>query len=265
MDFVGAVNGPNWLDAQKWVFGARSGFFGASEWGRGWKIRLLTIQVDNISVDKIEGETASASVIYSFTYPDPDKKLGEVSTKFLSYERTEVLQLRLAPAGVDAERLWQIVAPATAPRDLQNTYHRNTLATLSYVLEQKRPIASSLAQSSRSLAQLRRLAVAARRFATDSGGRIAWLGRYAPEALQPYLGDNNAFFVPLTKELYAVNLYLSDKKLVDIVKPAETVLFYEGRDQKPLFRYGGKAAIAFVDGSAKFVSLEEAKTLIWKP
>jgi len=46
---------------------------------------------------------------------------------------------------------------------------------------------------------------------------------------------------------------------------ARTVLFYEGDGDTPIYRYGGKAALAFLDGHVALVTPDQAKEVIWKP
>ena len=46
---------------------------------------------------------------------------------------------------------------------------------------------------------------------------------------------------------------------------AQTVMFYEGQNETPIFRYDGRAAICFADGHVTLVTPDEAKSLIWKP
>lgn len=43
------------------------------------------------------------------------------------------------------------------------------------------------------------------------------------------------------------------------------VMIYEGSDEKPLFRYDGKALICFADGHLDFVNEKDAATLRFSP
>ena len=89
--------------------------------------------------------------------------------------------------------------------------------------------------------------------------------RYLIEAITPYVGDPTVFQVPDTNEIYTFNANLSGKNLTVVKDFARTVLFYEGQNEKPIFRYDGKAAIGFADGHAELVTPEEAQKLIWRP
>lgn len=69
----------------------------------------------------------------------------------------------------------------------------------------------------------------------------------------------------LTQEDFPEGFMMVESKLPHIKNKKRTVMFYEGRDEKLIFRYNGKAAVCFVDGHTALVSPEEAKSLIWKP
>ena len=64
---------------------------------------------------------------------------------------------------------------------------------------------------------------------------------------------------------YAFNAKLQNVTMAQIQAPAETVLFYEGQNEKLDFRHGNRTAVAFADGHVKLVSTEEAKKLRWNP
>lgn len=62
---------------------------------------------------------------------------------------------------------------------------------------------------------------------------------------------------------YSFNTALDDVAIAEIPLPAQTVLFYEGKDRNLDFRHNGKTAVAFADGHCVMVSPEDAKQLIW--
>ena len=71
--------------------------------------------------------------------------------------------------------------------------------------------------------------------------------------------------MPDTNEIYVFNANLSGLSTDQVKTPARTVMFYEGQNEKPIFRYDGKAAIGFADGHTALVSPDEGQKLIWKP
>lgn len=87
----------------------------------------------------------------------------------------------------------------------------------------------------------------------------------------PYLAkaDRDAFTAPGDPPgtvSFSMNPYLAGRHGdTDVEEPHRTVLIYLGKDKKLDFRYHGKAAVAFVDGSARLVAAEQAASLRWKP
>jgi len=85
-------------------------------------------------------------------------------------------------------------------------------------------------------------------------------------ALMPYLKNPGVFTSPLDPSgtlSYQLNPNLQNAALATIPDPSVTVLFYEGAYKKPLFRYGGKAVIGFVDGHVKLLTPAEVAALHW--
>jgi len=87
-------------------------------------------------------------------------------------------------------------------------------------------------------------------------------------AIMPYIKNKAILTCPLDKPgtiSYSFNTSLIGKNQAVIARPAETVMLYEGKNKKLLFRHGGKAVVAYADGHVKLVSKDDAKNLIWKP
>ena len=265
LDFVEVFNaGPIYPAGQKWIYGARIGFFGANEWARendplDLRRAGVKLKIDDISVDKIEGESATVSITHSFTAPaDSPKDYKE----FLMRERVEKVPFKLGALSPNQEKIWQIVPPeADDLPDAKDDFWAN----LSFVLAQKTNRKGYSAKAKRSMRQLKMLGLGVIQLVQDYDERYAFAPEYMQEALLPYLRDRELFFLPDSKELYAFNENLSDKSVAQVGEPARTVMFYEGADEKPTFRYDGKAAIGFADGHVALVSPDEAAKLIWKP
>ncbi|HTQ11569.1 MAG TPA: hypothetical protein VMI31_16015 [Fimbriimonadaceae bacterium] len=88
------------------------------------------------------------------------------------------------------------------------------------------------------------------------------------DKVKPYLQNRAVFTCPLDPKgtiSYSLNAKLIGKSDAAIQYPATTVLVYEGKGGKLDFRHNGRAAVAFVDGHAKLVGREEAKSLRWTP
>ena len=86
----------------------------------------------------------------------------------------------------------------------------------------------------------------------------------------PYVKSRQVFRAPALdgEELspYALNPAIAGKSLAQFDEPARTVALYEGGpDGQPVFRFGGKAVVGFVDGHVELVGPEEAAKLGLKP
>lgn len=259
-------------DGQKWVYGARTGYFGANQWARETEFPLMkrlgfALQVDDIAIEKIAADSASATVTYSWTSPAGGG--DERSKEQLKRERRETLALKLAGNPFSpGEKLWQIVPPETQPIQNSGDAMENQLsgvwANVSFVLAQKQPVSASI-RARRSLQKLRQLGTGIAQLTTKYENRFAFAPEHWQEALSPYVRDKELFLVPDTLESYGFNANLSDKKLFEMPEPIRTVLFYEGENQTLKFRYDGRAAVCFADGHTALLSPDEAKNLIWKP
>lgn len=64
---------------------------------------------------------------------------------------------------------------------------------------------------------------------------------------------------------FNTNLEGIDTLALPLIKASKTVLLYEGEKGKLAFRHGGKANVAFLDGTARLVTKEESAALVWKP
>lgn len=118
------------------------------------------------------------------------------------------------------------------------------------------------------LRNIKQLALAILLFTTDNDDylrftTVNWLKKVRPYAQEPVSNT-----CPLDKSgtiSYSLNANIAGKSTVSIKNVMQTVLLYEGNNGKLTFRHRDKACVAFIDGSAKLVTVEEAKKLIWKP
>lgn len=263
MEFVSSINNGNpFSENQKWIFLARDGYFGANEWMRKWRLQNVRLKIHKIVIDEFEDneQGASATIIYSLTSLNTIRNDGLKA--FLGRERRETVHLR--PDIISEDGVWQIVPPAKQPQDLKISEFNNVFALMSFSLAQKYIYVIS-PEARLSMARLKQLFIGAAALAQEHEGRVAFAPQYLQEALSPYIPDKDVFFVPGSKEAYSFNANLSDLNLQQADEAVQTVLFYEGENEKPIFRYGGKAAICFADGHIMLISPEQTKNLIWKP
>ncbi len=286
--FVANLNGPNiYFSAVDKVAGVRDyGYFGGPQWGESWAKRRRTarIEVEKVEVFDVAATTANARVSYYWMNAQLGRRSATIS---------ETLKLRIgAPPNFAEKTRWQIVAPPLANPENQiaakpNVDAKNSLKALyntpvlSEVAQKIADPKASAQQASRaegeeSLSNLRQLGLAALQFAQDYDEKFALAPEFFEEALLPYSHKPEIARIPATGALYTFNGNLSGQSSTNNQFPgvgatgqpvaaSRVVMFYEGHNEQPVFRYSGRAAILFVDGHAALVSLDEAKSLIWKP
>ncbi len=84
----------------------------------------------------------------------------------------------------------------------------------------------------------------------------------------PYVKNNAVFQCPLDAKgtiSYVMNPNMQGATLAALKFPAQTVLFYEGKNMQFAFRHSGRAAVTFTDGHAKLLTPEDAKNVFWYP
>lgn len=190
-EFIAVLNGnaifPNGL---RFIAGARIGYFGANDWAREvQRLRdVFRFEIDNISVDKIEGEMATATLIYHFKTIDniPDNPEAKRRIALLAEEKTETLTLKLGTFSPNPEKIWQIVPPEEQPAEPQLDGKVGFLAYAAYFLAQKQGLDAQL-RARPSLQNLRQLGLGVLQFVADWDERFAFAPEYAREALMPYV------------------------------------------------------------------------------
>lgn len=253
------------------VFGAREGFFGYTEWLRSIDpvFAHTKLVVNAVEAPITKGDILTAKVKYAFKIPnyvEAEPKTREGWER----ERQEVVQFKSAPSLFFADEiLWQIVPPEAPPSPLttnfENPQNSDFWNTVAYHLSQKQLPSQPGSVAERSIHNLKELGLGAIQFSEDYKGRFAFVRHYLIEALTQYTINPNVFQVPETNEIYTFNEKLSDANTNKIRFSTQTVLFYEGQNEKPIFRHDGKAAICFADGHVALVTPDEAQKLIWKP
>jgi len=119
-------------------------------------------------------------------------------------------------------------------------------------------------------ANMQDLARGMRWFAEDNFGRFdLTMGRRTLPGLKLPLGyynkDKSRCPSDTATVSYAVNENLNGVARKAVKDSANTVAVYEGKNGHLNFRHEGHACVAFVDGSIKLLSMDEAKSLRWKP
>lgn len=118
------------------------------------------------------------------------------------------------------------------------------------------------------LRNIKQIAIGVLLFTGDNEDRLNFTAVNWLNKVRPYIQEPVAYTCPLDKPgtiSYSFNAELAGKSTVSIKNVMRTVLLYEGKNGKLTFRHRGRACVAFVDGSVKLITPDEAKKLIWKP
>lgn len=185
-----------------------------------------------------------------------------VGDRNVVHDRTE--DVRMEKVGAK----WLILPPK--PGDIDSSKAPiNSLAQLfSEGMSRVFADAKARAQQSMMTSNVKQLAVATLIFATDSDDRIATTAAGWHKAIFPYVKNEKLFRAandPKSGDSFNLNPAVANVAMSRIKAPAKTVMVYQGRQGKLEFYNGGKAAVAFCDGSAKILTPAEAKKLNWKP
>lgn len=253
------------FDVANGIVSGRLGFFGTSEW-RSYFVdeRGETYyHFDKIEVETLEKDAARVKFFYSLLRPNqvlPEER-EPTDQPLVFFKQIETMDLRFGVAPYYESPRWRIVPPSYEESRELGWLELQHIACYG---SQRAGMLSRL-RAEISIFRLKMLWLGVVQFVQDYDERYAFAPEFLQEALMPYVKSKELFFVPGTLETYSFNANLSDKSLAAVNEAAQTVLFYEGEDEKPVFRYDGRAAIGFTDGHVKLISPEEAKTLIWKP
>lgn len=247
--------------------------FGGPEWGESWKKRrgALQLEVEKIDVSDTTATSARTRLRYHWR-----NRLLRVS----SPTGAEDLSLIFGTSPSDSKPRWRIAPPQT----LEEAQKLGVAQPLSQAdgntfVPDNSPVLNELAakiadpkaiwvveSSQESVFNLEQLAVAALQFTQDYDEKYALAPEFYKDALTPYAQKQDIWTIPATGEPYTFNGNLSGLSSSGAQSPntSRVVMFYEGKNEMPIFRYGGSAAIAFADGHVALVSPDEAKKLIWK-
>ena len=263
--FFGRLNGVSpYFQTEHLIYKARIGFFGANEWNRWWSVfrDKETLALTDLKIEKQDAETASVRLTYTLTYKKQDEPpqvrtftegpfaLRFAESKFFS-----------ADGLPQTTKFWQF--EPQVPNDKETLWNA-PLRWAIYMMAQP-PDARERFHGALALARLGALNLAVLQFVQDYNVHFALDADGAEDALNPYMHKEDNWIVPGTQERYAFNARLSDLDTARVARPDTTILFYDGADEKPVFRFGGKTAVGFADGHVALVTAEEFGKLRWKP
>jgi len=249
--FVAAINSRTFSAATTYVMDARIGYYGANEWSQYWNEKLV---LEHVVIDDIKDDKADVTVVYC-QLPHGNERTPDMSETLQLQRQGPLKNERYAYL----EGAWRIVV---GQPDVEFAKGPLSLNRLAFFIQQA-PGTLDYIRADESLRRLAALGAGAMRFIDDWDATYAFDPQYVGEALAPYTKDQRLFTVPGTNESYTFNGALSGQDIAKIADPARTVLFYEGHNEQPTYRYNGKAALCFVDGHAALVTPDDAKTLPW--
>ena len=116
------------------------------------------------------------------------------------------------------------------------------------------------------LSNIKQIALGCLMYAQDYDEKYPASAANYKKAVFPYIKNDKVFTSPLDAPgtvSVKFNTQLAGVSMARIAKFANIVMLYEGTWGKPLFRYDGKAAVAFADGRVKLITPDEAKKVFW--
>lgn len=236
----------------KYVWGARIGFYGASEWHRWFRREHIAddFSVADVKIHKITASEAEASISYRTWPTEPQKNAGPFTLKF-DHSPTDIQKKE--------PKVWQFVPRAPL---IHESLAAQPLLWAVWMLSQS-PETLPAFRTQLALVNLTRLVEGARKFQQDFD-TYAFSSEFQEEALQAYLKHDTIWLVPGTNEKFLFNNRLSGKTFEQIAEPARTILFYEGKDEKPNFRNDGKTFVCLADGRVELADAERFKSFAWE-
>lgn len=261
-ELINALNQSNAnFTALPYIYGARIGYFGSNAWVLRFNYYTGDIRIKDVKVLERKGDEVKATISYAFITRSNDE-----TSKAQMENQQETLDFKLVQLPLKAKtQVWQIVPPADKPPVIGAKNNDVLWANIAYHIAQKETYKPDGTPVERSINNLKWLGLGVAQFIQDYDEVYAFEPRYLSEALLPYVSSDTSFQVPDTNEMYTFNGNLSGLNLAKVNEVYRTVLFYEGQNQTPIFRYDGKAAICFADGHVALVTPDEAQKLIWKP
>jgi prepilin-type processing-associated H-X9-DG protein len=239
--FVSSINGGRLVQAAQHVSGAALGqHLKELEKNAG----KTEIKLSNLKVTLGAKNTATATYDLQIEAPQPRSVKND--------------SLNLVKKGAN----WLIVPAAP------NRNSPLSLSSLAMFLANPKLVTSNKAAttSTTCLSQIKQLSIGTMMAYQDLKNVFSFNASTWQKAVLPYLQDKKILACPEggAGVAYSFNQSLSGKKASDFTNPSSIVMIYEGSGGKLNFRHNGRAAVAMMDGSSKFVDQAGAKSLKWK-
>lgn len=254
-EFVRSINGANWMAASNRVLGGRN------ETELKPIIAELQATYGNWSL-KVEQHHMFVTNAAFEDFADVKIRLILRDNLGNKISHDERLSLQLD------NKLWKIVplAPDKARQafwgNLDSEFLENIATCFSY------PQFINASKATDCMNNLKQLGLAAMQFVQDYDEKYVLQANTFADYLRPYFRNDDILICPMRpreKNGYTFNVKLEKATLAQIQQPAQTVLIYEGANEKLDFRHDNRAGVAFADGHVQLVTPEEAKNLNWVP
>ena len=262
--FVAELNGWSaFMTILPKIVGARSGYFGGNVWQKWWLETRGTnaLAVSEVHINKIGGNEAEITISYR---NNPQQAQATVEGPFTLKFGTSPLDY--SPGGPIP--VWQFVPQKPAEAESLSVAPLRwaiwMLAQSPEALPSFRAAQPLIDVQKEAPNRLKQLALGLLQFVQDYEVIYAFLPEFQEEALKPYLKNSEVWNVPGSNEKFRFNARLSGKNPVPVGEAARTILFYDGADEKPIFRYDGKTAVALADGHVELADAEQFKTFLWE-
>ena len=130
------------------------------------------------------------------------------------------------------------------------------------------PRARGTAEALRCMANMRKLCEAALAMRRANEGRFPARASDFRSNVSKHLKPADVPRCPVDRssgESYLMNANLQGKRFHEVPLPEVTVMLYEGKAQRILYRHNGRAAIGMADGSVRLVNEQQSRTVKWIP
>ena len=249
--FTAEINAGNLSGAAAAVQGSSSKSVSA-EFEREWRALVggVKFALQDVLV-QTGGSSASVSFELKYINPANGKSTAAPDRLHLRKERND----------------WKI-RPGAA-----DSLSSGSLFTLSFVAmaladPEAWPKARTAAESLLCMKNMRQVAEAALMFRRDNQGRFPAKAGDFRSSVARYLKPSDIPRCPQDKssgESYQMNPRILGKRFNEIPIPEDTVMIFEGKAGRILFRHDRRAVVGFADGSVRIVNEAQSRTLRWIP
>lgn len=188
-------------------------------------------------------------------------RYGLVVTLGSKISQRENLNVVSELASVDGR--WFLVGPALGTaKDPMNEWAAMLKAGPEGVRRARLAADQALAMS-----RIKQLAAATLLYAAENDGRFLFNQKNWKDKIADKVEDPETWKSPGDKSegpSFTFNQNLANRDLTSIRIKQRTVLLFEGKGAKPTYRWEGKAAVAYVDGSVMMISESDARRILWR-